>query len=185
MTDEELIKRLREIGMFSFEWTADQAADRIEALVEQLDRMAYRWAKEGVEKQVALGRADALELALTQSRAETAAAYERAEDAVGCIVQRHERHEDFRNAEIAGECHDAVLALATTEQSAALDAIKAEARAQGMREAAEILRLLAEQRPLIQARPTEIVRGRHDGEQAFASFGYQAILAAIQKGEPK
>lgn len=34
MTDEELITRLREIGKFSFGWTADQAADRIEALVK-------------------------------------------------------------------------------------------------------------------------------------------------------
>lgn len=43
MTDEELIARLREIGKFSFGWTADQAADRIEALVNEavLNKAAY------------------------------------------------------------------------------------------------------------------------------------------------
>jgi hypothetical protein len=35
MTDD-LVKRLREIGKFSFGWTADQAADRIEALTTAL-----------------------------------------------------------------------------------------------------------------------------------------------------
>ena len=34
MTDEELVAKLREIGKFSFGWTADQAADRIELLKE-------------------------------------------------------------------------------------------------------------------------------------------------------
>lgn len=34
MTNEELVAKLREIGKFSFGWTADQAADRIERLVE-------------------------------------------------------------------------------------------------------------------------------------------------------
>ena len=127
-------------------------------------------------------RIEALELALIQSRAETAAAYERAANV------------DVLHTDEDGNCitrklgfleKNCIRALATQEQSAALDAVKAEAWAQGMREAAEMLRLLAEQRPLMQVRPTEIVRGRHEGEQAFASFGYQAILAAIQKGELK
>jgi len=37
MTDE-LVKRLREIGKFSFGWTADQAADRIEQLTAERDQ---------------------------------------------------------------------------------------------------------------------------------------------------
>lgn len=37
MTDDDLVKRLREIGKFSFGWTADQAANRIEALIAALD----------------------------------------------------------------------------------------------------------------------------------------------------
>jgi len=36
---DELVKRLREIGMFSFGWTANQAADRIEALTSERDRL--------------------------------------------------------------------------------------------------------------------------------------------------
>lgn len=171
MTDEELIKRLREIGMFSFEWTADQAADRIEALVEQLDRMAYRWAKEGVEKQVALGRADALELALTQSRAETAAAYERAADACADYPSVAPYYDEWtRYDEQIEHSQKCIRSLATPEQTAALDAVKAEARAQGMREAAEIADELAE----------EVSRGHDNGERASIR-----ILAAIQKGEPK
>lgn len=39
------------------------------------------------------------------------AALREAYDAVGLIVSRHEVKEDFRAEEIAGECHDAILAL--------------------------------------------------------------------------
>ena len=36
---DDLVKRLREIGKFSFGWTANQAADRIEALTAERDRL--------------------------------------------------------------------------------------------------------------------------------------------------
>jgi len=35
--NDDLVKRLREIGKFSFGWTANQAADRIEALTAERD----------------------------------------------------------------------------------------------------------------------------------------------------
>jgi hypothetical protein len=70
--------------------------------------------------------ADYIELALTISRAETAAAYERA------AIAAHDKA--YMGA------HDAIRALATPDQSAALDAVRAEARAQGMREAADLIR---------------------------------------------
>ena len=62
--------------------------------------------------------------ALTRSRAETAAAYERAADVAY-----------FRNWSITG---DMIRALATPDQSSALAAIEAAAEARGMRKAAEI-----------------------------------------------
>jgi len=66
---------------------------------------------------------EALELALTQSRAETAAVVDRIADEV------------CRWSLAASE---EIRALATPDQTAALDAVRAEARAQGMREAADI-----------------------------------------------
>lgn len=63
-------------------------------------------------------------LALTQSRAETAAAYEVAAKAVE--RQGHSLGDEIR-------------ALATADQTAALDAVREEARAQGMREAAILI----------------------------------------------
>jgi len=65
---------------------------------------------------------EALELALTLSRAETAAAYERA------ATEASGYDREFDRA--------AIRALATPDQTAALDAVRAEA----MREAAEIAR---------------------------------------------
>ena len=70
MTDEELIKRLREIGKFSFGWTADQAADRIEALVKERDQWIEHtknavWA-DSEELKLANARAERLEAALLE-----------------------------------------------------------------------------------------------------------------------
>jgi chromosome segregation ATPase len=56
MTDEELCKRLRGWGMK----TPSAGADRIEELIEARDTMGHLWAKEAAEKQVALGRIEAL-----------------------------------------------------------------------------------------------------------------------------
>lgn len=78
----DLVKRLREIGKFSFGWTADQAADRIEQI----------------------------ETALTRANAATAAAYE--------VAAEETPYESDR---------DAIRALATPDQTAALDRMIAEA----------------------------------------------------------
>jgi hypothetical protein len=81
--------------------------------------------------------------ALTQSRAETAAAYERA---------AQEAHKNtpapaggpFSHTNTARvtaiDIENEIRALATPYQSAALDAVRAEAREQGMREAANVIR---------------------------------------------
>jgi hypothetical protein len=83
----------------------------------------------------AADRIEQLEAAIEQSRADTAAAYERAAREVDCNG-------------CSGNCcdpancrmHDAaaIRACATPDQTAALDAVKAEAWEQGMRDAAEI-----------------------------------------------
>lgn len=86
--------------------------------------------------------------AMTKSRAETAAAYERAADV---ITGRKSEINNFsktlsgsdkiifaEGVSLLDVVATAIRAIATPEQSAALDAAKAEARAQGMREAAEI-----------------------------------------------
>jgi hypothetical protein len=71
-------------------------------------------------------RIEALELALTQSRAETAAVIERA----AAIA-----YETAHNTSDISKIRDAIRALATPDQSAALDAVRADA----MREAAEYM----------------------------------------------
>lgn len=73
-----------------------------------------------------------LKAALTQSRAETAAAYERAAD----------QFEKIRAPLTYGEIFSMIRALATPYQTAALDAVKAEAREEGMRQAAKICETL-------------------------------------------
>jgi len=96
-------------------------------------------------------------LALTQSRAETAAAYERAaviaDNYVAMRTNQIEvekskaaRHMDvaqlirWRAGKVQSEAiRDAIRALATADQTAALDAVREEARAQGMREAAILI----------------------------------------------
>lgn len=136
----DLVKRLRGgwPTIQNSEWRKDTDMKKVEA-----------------ERSEAADRIEALELALTQSRAETAAAYERAAECIECAPKR------MRLVDI-----EAIRALATPEQSAALDAIKAETRAQGMREAAEICMSLETE----SNRPARCAKD---------------ILAAIQKGEPK
>jgi replication fork clamp-binding protein CrfC len=113
--------------------------------------------------------------ALTQSRAETAAAYERAARVAFTAATGSNACADDRKI-----ISTAIRALATPDQNAALDAVKAEARAQGMREAAEIARCVFDSRPLL-GRCFEWNDGYDDGTRAAK----EAILAAIQKGEPK
>jgi hypothetical protein len=99
---------------------------------------------------LAVDRIEALEAALTQSRAETAAAYERAagvlDDHGDGVVTGALGEQLCCSGHMCG-CHGAdvgsylqhlIRALSTPDQSAALDAVRAEARAQGMREAAEV-----------------------------------------------
>ena len=88
-----------------------------------------------------------LTTALSTSRAETAAAYERAAQ----VARQHEDHSDNAYAEGWDSCafsvQSAIRALATPDQSAALDAVKAEARADGKLmhdRAVDYLRIAAE-----------------------------------------
>jgi chromosome segregation ATPase len=61
MSDEELVKRLRDMDGDSMSIkTLDEAADRIEALTYAHDTMVHLWAKEAAAKQVALGRIETL-----------------------------------------------------------------------------------------------------------------------------
>ena len=108
----------------------------------------------------------ALSAALTQSRAETAAAYERAAQEVDC-------------GGCNGDCPmpatccatdaAAIRALATPDQRAALAAIEAAAEARGLRKAAAI------KVPLTPGIPADMMQGRRDVRNA--------ILAAIPQGE--
>jgi uncharacterized protein YukE len=145
-------------------------ATRIEAL--ERENKNLRQIERNVQdaREHEFKRAETTELALTQSRAETAAAYERAADRADNDAQMYWENGAVSASAALVNVAAAIRALATPEQSAALDAVKAEAWAQGMREAAEIADELAE----------EVSRGHDNGERASIR-----ILAAIQKGEPK
>jgi len=86
-------------------------------------------------------RIEALELALIQSGAEPAAAYERAANFLDEVADVWSCGHDALHCDCSSAkeqwrlAADEVRSLATPEQSAALDAVRAEARAQGMREA--------------------------------------------------
>jgi hypothetical protein len=69
MSDEELVKRLRSwakdiqegsTAIYAMDLDLKNAASSIEALTEARDTMGHLWAKEAAEKQVALGRIEAL-----------------------------------------------------------------------------------------------------------------------------
>jgi hypothetical protein len=83
-----------------------------------------------------------VEAALTQSRAETAAAIERAAQ-----VDIHYIDDDGeqRSHKLGFFVQNSIRALATADQTAALDAVRAEARAQGMREAAKLCQTVADE----------------------------------------
>jgi hypothetical protein len=76
MTDEELCKGLRLLCFIP----TTQAADRIEALTEVRDTMGHLWAKEAADKQVALGRIEALTEQLEAARADAKEAEAYAEE---------------------------------------------------------------------------------------------------------
>jgi hypothetical protein len=115
---EDLKARLRDVVIETdycgFSPLMDEAADYIERLENAIDVHKFR-AKKADE-------------ALTQSRAETAAAYERAA----------ERFEKIHAPLTYGEISSMIRALPTPNQSAALDAVRADA----MSEAAEIATLV-------------------------------------------
>lgn len=135
----DLVKRLRMIH----EWKlGGQAANRIEQLEAENKRLGdlyddtcYYHTPDG-RAQFHARKISALEAELTRANAATAAAYEVAAREVECGCG-------------AGPCQDTancaakdaadIRALATPDQTAALDAVRAEARAQGMREAAEYM----------------------------------------------
>jgi hypothetical protein len=110
---DDLKARLRDFGHVD----AYQAAARIEQLEAE---NAAAWDK-CEERRLAQ---EALELALTRANAATAAAYEVAGRAI-----MEKCHDDMDRKEEAA----IVRALATPDQNAALDAVRAEAQAQGMR----------------------------------------------------
>lgn len=121
----------------------------------------------------------ALSASLTQSRAETAAAYERAAvtldkeaaslraDASRFRGGTDPHHDRMNFASAAIKQASAIRALATPEQTFALDAVRAEAREQGMREAAVICRNV----------------GFKDHPDSVAYGAEFQILAAITKGD--
>jgi len=90
-------------------------------------------------------RIKALELALTQSRAETAAAVA---EAHACGEERAAWKEkaEWAQGQLAVWSNRVITlhtsSLPTPDQNAAMDAVRAEARAQGMREAAKICQTL-------------------------------------------
>lgn len=104
MTDEELCKRLRGWGMK----TPSAGAARIEELIEARDTMGHLWAKEAAEKQVALGRIEALEAKLAKlvSIEKRVTSFEdTTEELAECGCARCKAHLDLRAllAEIEGE----------------------------------------------------------------------------------
>jgi len=119
---DDLAKRLRDVGLTC----TSKAADRIEQL----------------------------EAALTRAVAATAAAFEVAAQMVQSTA--YTSNGDGRSLEpvsaglVGMDMHHATIAtairaLATPDQSAALDAVRAEARAQGVREAAQLCQTVADE----------------------------------------
>lgn len=117
---------------------------------------------------------DAALAALTQSRAETAAAYERAAQKV--LSDQWPTYGDAKR--ISGS----IRALATAEQSSAIAAVIAEAEARGMRKAAEAVPNLGWEAFVADDAPSYLSdwqRGLVAGQKAMRD----AILAAIPQGD--
>lgn len=133
---EDLKARLRAWSGTPFDDDAHQAADYIEQIEETAGDNFFRGMAAGQQALKDIGKlvmVDSpelaeLRLALTQSRAETAAAY----DLAASMVKRLLEADDYYSpTDIVFQ----LQALATPDQTAALDAVRAEARAQSMREA--------------------------------------------------
>jgi hypothetical protein len=136
----------------------------------------------------AADRIEALELALTQSRAETAASYERAVKAVTDAPVFSDNDTDGQSAAkviALGRATKAIRALATHDQSAALDAVRVEARAQGMREAAQLCADDAEfARKKLGASETREEAANWALIVTRCDFHKEVILAAIKGAKP-
>jgi hypothetical protein len=118
-----------------------------------------------------------MEAAMTQSRAETAAAYERAATVTEWTAwgERHNLTEASRRA---------IRALATPDQSSALAGIEYAAEARGMRKAAEIAETVATHYAE-QTYKTEEGRLQHASKVYGAHEIKSMIIAAIPQGEMK
>jgi len=127
-------------------FTAADRIEQLEAALTQSQDLVDRWINTSAEQHQTIVE---MQDALTQSQAEVAAAYERAADVAKEIADQFVGY--------MSRVERAIRALATTDQTAALDTIRAEARAQGLREAAVI------------------AHGK-------AYVAYEAILSAINKG---
>ena len=86
--NDDLVKRLREIGKFSFGWTANQAADRIEALTAERDE-----AKALAKTRLDLARAEGVWRVEQFDRAEKAEA-----DFARQVQRTDEQREAYKQA---------------------------------------------------------------------------------------
>lgn len=144
---------------------------------------------------------DAAVAALTQSQAETAAAYERAAqwhttaalnalNSLHCGSENSEYRAVSRAHEFHSDCANVIRKLTTPDQTAALDAVKAEAMANGMLRAAGICKASAQEREHqihvgkgVPAHAVNIPQQmRWTAEKLQAEKLADAILAAIPKG---
>lgn len=152
-----------------------------------LDQYSGKRPYEGYPKALQDGIAiiNTLSADLTQSQAEVAAAYERAAEVCTNIIKNYDcmkadgkTYQPMWVQKVAkgmvSIARQDIRALATTEQTAALDTIRAEARAQGMREAAYIAFNACLVLP-DGGNPTE-------EERLVCDEAYNRILAAITKG---
>ena len=107
MNDQELIARLRSDHP---DYLTSDAADRIEALGKEVARLKAGWQD-----------------------AASAAAYEAAAQTCDNVTNNNDFTRDIRRT--SSYCAERIRALATPDQTAAMDRVRAEAKAEGMREA--------------------------------------------------
>ena len=153
---------------------------------EAVERLAciLEWRGGFVKDSTITATLRALSAALTQSRAETAAAYERAAEM--CIAPEaahiawYMKWGNFPKRSARHEFIAAMIrALTTPEQSSALAAIEAAAEARGMRKAAEIAQLNAWCHQGVDA----YSQGMDAGARHQCKVINDAILAAIPQGD--
>ncbi len=156
----------------------DEAADRIEQLERERDEALNQLDSERYTVTIRENRiatlhssTEALELALTQSRAETAAAYERAASMVKRLL---EADDYYSPTDIVFQ----LQALATPDQTAALDKLIAEA----VEPYAEALRVLISHTHECERELTEALYHADFCGESRPLTDARAILAASKKG---